>query len=114
MGEGFKIASKEGALLLGWMPTLFGYSMQGLAKFGFYEIFKDLYSSFLDAKTAHEMRTLIFLSASASAEVIADAALCPFEAVKVRMQTSLPSANFPTSFGAAWGKITATEGVAGL
>jgi solute carrier family 25 phosphate transporter 3 len=40
MGPGFAIASKEGALLLGWLPTLIGYSAQGFFKFGFYEIFK--------------------------------------------------------------------------
>ena len=40
IGQGFSVASKEGALLLGWMPTLFGYSAQGMFKFGLYEIFK--------------------------------------------------------------------------
>lgn len=28
---------------LGWAPTLVGYSAQGFGKFGFYEIFKDVY-----------------------------------------------------------------------
>jgi len=40
MGVGFKLASAEGALTIGWFPTLIGYSAQGLCKFGFYEIFK--------------------------------------------------------------------------
>jgi solute carrier family 25 phosphate transporter 3 len=40
IGTGFKIASSEGALTLGWLPTLIGYSAQGAFKFGFYEIFK--------------------------------------------------------------------------
>ena len=31
----------------GWAPTLFGYSFQGLGKFGFYEIFKVLYNNLL-------------------------------------------------------------------
>jgi solute carrier family 25 phosphate transporter 3 len=30
-------------LTLGWTPTLVGYSLQGLGKFGFYEIFKDVF-----------------------------------------------------------------------
>jgi hypothetical protein len=34
-------------------------------------------------------RTLVFLGASASAEFFADIALCPMEAIKVRMQTTL-------------------------
>ena len=31
----------------GWSPTLFGYSAQGLGKFGFYEVFKNVYSNML-------------------------------------------------------------------
>ena len=34
-------------LAKGWAPTLIGYSMQGLCKFGFYEVFKNLYSNML-------------------------------------------------------------------
>jgi solute carrier family 25 phosphate transporter 3 len=114
IGAGFGIASAEGALFLGWIPTLLGYSAQGFFKFGFYEIFKDYYSSLAGPEAAYNYRTYIYLTASASAEVIADVALCPFEAVKVRIQTSLPTANFPTNMGAAFSKITAAEGVNGL
>jgi solute carrier family 25 phosphate transporter 3 len=35
-------------------------------------------------------KTVVYLGASASAEFLADIALCPLEAVKVRMQTTLP------------------------
>lgn len=31
----------------GWAPTAIGYSLQGLGKFGFYEVFKHLYSGIL-------------------------------------------------------------------
>jgi solute carrier family 25 phosphate transporter 3 len=31
----------------GWAPTLVGYSMQGLGKFGFYELFKVVYGDLL-------------------------------------------------------------------
>lgn len=31
----------------GWLPTLFGYSLQGLGKFGFYEVFKDVFAKIL-------------------------------------------------------------------
>lgn len=37
----------------------------------------------LDAETAYVYRTFVYLAASASAEVFADIALSPFEAVKV-------------------------------
>lgn len=35
------------ALAKGWAPTFFGYSMQGVGKFGFYEAFKILYGNML-------------------------------------------------------------------
>ncbi|GAB4847645.1 hypothetical protein Ancab_026706 [Ancistrocladus abbreviatus] len=42
--------------------------------------FKDLYSN------VFEDRTLVFFTCSASTEVIANVAFCPFEAIKVRVQ----------------------------
>ncbi len=43
------LVALEGAsgLVKGWAPTLIGYSAQGFCKFGFYEIFKDLYANAL-------------------------------------------------------------------
>lgn len=41
--HGFKVTLREdGArgLAKGWAPTFFGYSAQGLCKFGLYEVFK--------------------------------------------------------------------------
>ena len=74
-------------LTRGWAPTLIGYSLQGLGKFGFYEIFKYFYSGLLSEENAYLYRTGIYLLASASAEFFADVALAPWEATKVRMQT---------------------------
>ena len=48
--NGFRVSVQEGgmkALSLGWAPTLLGYSMQGVGKFGFYEAFKNLYSGMM-------------------------------------------------------------------
>ncbi|OUC44291.1 hypothetical protein D917_02217, partial [Trichinella nativa] len=69
--------SEEGirGLARGWAPTAIGYSLQGLGKFGFYEIFKVVYSNALGEVT------------SASAEFFADIMLAPMEACKVRIQT---------------------------
>lgn len=39
--EGFRGLGK------GWAPTFVGYSLQGLGKFGFYEVFKLYYSELL-------------------------------------------------------------------
>ena len=57
-------------------------------------------------------QTVIFLGASATAEFLADIALCPFEAIKVRMQTTLPP--FAKNAREGWSKVVASEGYAGL
>ena len=74
-------------LTKGWAPTLIGYSFQGLAKFGFYELFKVFYGGILGEENAYLYRTLLYLLSSASAEFFADVALSPWEATKVRIQT---------------------------
>lgn len=43
MIDGISKVRAAGHGTLGWAPTLVGYSLQGLGKFGFYEIFKDVY-----------------------------------------------------------------------
>jgi solute carrier family 25 (mitochondrial phosphate transporter), member 3 len=75
-------------LVKGWFPTLIGYSLQGLCKFGFYEINKHYLTQAIGEDNAIKYRDLVYLLSSAGAEVIADLALCPFEAVKVRVQTN--------------------------
>uniref|UniRef100_A0A2I9LPF7 Phosphate carrier protein, mitochondrial n=1 Tax=Centruroides hentzi TaxID=88313 RepID=A0A2I9LPF7_9SCOR len=88
--NGFSVTVREdGArgLVKGWAPTAIGYSMQGLGKFGFYEVFKILYGGILGEELSYTWRTSLYLAASASAEFFADIALCPMEAVKVRIQT---------------------------
>ncbi|KAJ1800624.1 Cu/Pi carrier [Coemansia sp. RSA 2399] len=113
--DGFKkVSAKEGlkGLYLGGAPTLLGYSMQGMGKYGFYEYFKFLYAGLAGEEAAAKYKTLLFLSASASAEVIADVLLCPMEALKVKMQTS--TTPFATSFLGGIRKINAAEGINGF
>eukprot|EP01041_Mallomonas_annulata_P004867 gene4867-9695_t len=102
MGSIKTVMAEEGtgALFKGWLPTLLGYSAQGCFKFGLYEVFKDFYSNLVGEQAAYEYRGWIYLAGSASAEVFADAALCPMEMVKVKVQTSKPG-TFPTEMGAA-------------
>lgn len=99
-------------LFTGWFPTSIGYSLQGLCKFGFYEYFKKQYTVLAGPEAAHEYRTTLYLAASASAEVIADVALCPMEALKVRMQTS--ATPFASSSMAGFAKIYSSEGFGGF
>merc|ERR1712165_167634 len=95
------------------MGTAVGYSMQGLCKFGFYEVFKNVYSGILGEENTYLYRTSLYLAASASAEFFADIALSPMESVKVRMQTSAIG-TFPTTLREGAPKIYAAEGLNGF
>jgi solute carrier family 25 phosphate transporter 3 len=105
------IYAKEGlrGVFFGWSPTFIGYSMQGAGKYGFYEGFKYLYGEKLAPNVPKQV---VFLAASASAEFLADLALCPMEAIKVRMQTTLPP--FANNLREGWSKVIREEGVGGL
>jgi len=98
-------------LFKGWGPTLAGYSAQGLCKFGFYEFFKHEYAGIVGDQNAVKYRDLVYLFASASAEIIADVALCPFEAVKVRVQTD---PKFAKGLMDGLPKLYAQQGFGGL
>jgi solute carrier family 25 phosphate transporter 3 len=104
------LVSEEGsrAIWKGWVPTAIGYSAQGFFKFGFYEIFKDFYSNLAGKDSYYAYRDIIYLGASASAEFIADVALCPMEMIKVKVQTS-PAGTFPTDFGEAFKTMQANR-----
>ncbi|KAK6221136.1 Cu/Pi carrier [Pestalotiopsis sp. IQ-011] len=99
-------------IFTGWGPTLLGYSAQGAFKYGWYEYFKKTYADLAGPEAAYKYKTGLYLAASASAEFLADIALCPFEAVKVRMQTTIPAAYSGTFDG--FRKIAAAEGAGGL
>merc|ERR1712216_883512 len=87
IASGFGITVKEqglSGLVRGWAPTLIGYSFQGACKFGLYEFFKKNY---------------------------ADIALCPWEAVKVNVQTR---PGFANGLMDGMPKVIAEGGVGGL
>ena len=101
MADGIAKVRANGWTTLGWSPTLLGYSLQGLGKFGFYEIFKDVYKNIVGADKADEYKKIGWSIASGSAEVIADCLLCPWEAVKLKIQLSRPGFEYPNSLVAA-------------
>jgi len=105
--------AEEGArgLSKGWAPTAIGYSMQGVCKFGFYEVFKVLYSNLIGEERSYLYRTSLYLAASASAEFFADIALAPMEAVKVRVQTQ---PGFANTLREGAPKLYAAEGIHGF
>lgn len=113
ISSGFRVLLKEQGvrgLFRGWAPTLVGYSAQGACKFGFYEYFKKYYSDIAGPEYVSKYKTLIYLAASASAEFIADIALCPFEAVKVRVQTQ---PGFARGLSDGFPKLVKSEGLLG-
>jgi len=92
----------------GFGPTFVGYSLQGMFKYGLYEVFKDTYMNLAGEELSNKYKPLIWLAGSASAEVFADVALCPFEMTKVKIQTS-PTGTFPIPFAAALREMSKTK-----
>ncbi|KAJ6395407.1 hypothetical protein OIU77_020624 [Salix suchowensis] len=108
--SGFSTLLKEqgpSSLWRGWSGKLFGYGVQGGCKFGLYEYFKRLYSDVL----MYQNRSFVFFLSSASAQVFADVALCPFEAVKVRVQTQ---PTFAKGLADGFPKLYKAEGLTGF
>lgn len=111
LGSSLSLLSREEGsrgLWKGFGPTLVGYSLQGMFKYGLYEVFKDLYMNAAGEELSTNYKPLIWLAGSASAEVFADIALCPLEMTKVKIQTS-PTGTFPTAFGAALSEMSKTK-----
>ncbi|KAK8963958.1 hypothetical protein KSP40_PGU000637 [Platanthera guangdongensis] len=102
------LVKEQGASSLwrGWSGKLFGYGAQGGCKFGLYEYFKKMYA---DLMVGHN-QTMVFFASSASAQIIADVALCPFEAVKIRVQTQ---PHFARGLADGMPKLYAYEGLSG-
>jgi solute carrier family 25 phosphate transporter 3 len=100
------------ALFTGVGATFVGYGLQGAGKYGFYEFFKDKYSALAGPEFTKNYSTLVYLGASASAEFLADIALCPFEAIKVKTQTTIPP--FSTGLVDGWKKFVKAEGYGAL
>lgn len=109
MTSSFSILWKEqgpSAFGRGWSSKFFGYGIQGGLKFGLYEYFKRFYS---DVLVEHNRNVTFFLS-SASAQLVADVALCPFEAVKVCVQTQ---PTFAKGLVDGFPKLYASRGISG-
>jgi solute carrier family 25 (mitochondrial phosphate transporter), member 3 len=97
-----------GALLTGFGPTAAGYFLQGTFKFGGYEFFKQQCITQLGYEVASDNRTAVYLASSAMAEFLADIALCPLEATRIRL-VSEPT--FASGLLSGFGKILRQEGV---
>jgi len=74
-------------LIRGWAPTFVGYSFQGLGKFGLNDVFKYKYEQLLGSDFRRDNPRIFYAMASGSAEFFADILLCPWEVVKLKVQT---------------------------
>jgi len=113
MMDAFVTISKTegaGALFLGLAPTAVGYMIQGACKFGFYEVFKSSIAS-ATGKDKSQLGIPAHMLSAGMAETIASVALCPWEALRIKM-VGQPS--FATGVVDGFKKITKAEGVLGL
>lgn len=108
-------------LMRGWAPTFVGYSFQGLGKFGLNDFFKHKYAQLLGDDFKNNNPKIFYAMCSGSAEFFADMLLCPWETVKIKVQTvKINEWLEGTSNGYAKGlsdgfpKVLAEGGVGGL
>ena len=101
-----------GALLTGFGPTAVGYLIQGGGKFAGYEFFKKQFIEFSGStETATKYRTPIYLGASAAGEFVADIALCPLEATRIRL---VSQRGFATGLVSGFMRLAREEGFRGF
>ncbi|RNF09048.1 putative mitochondrial carrier protein [Trypanosoma conorhini] len=106
-------------LYRGWVPTLIGYCLQGGAKFFFYEVFKCMLKGHCMVQAvgnspqsySYVCELLIYLLASFFAELIADVFLSPWEAIKIKIQTT---SVHRTQIGVIVPMVWAAEGCRGF
>ncbi|KAF9926207.1 mitochondrial phosphate carrier protein [Linnemannia zychae] len=110
LGSFRQVVRNEGskALLTGLGPTFIGYFLQGAFKFGGYEFWKKTIIDQLGQERAIENRTAVYMVASGIAEFVADIALCPLEATRIRL-VSQPT--FATGLVSGFNRIRTEEGV---
>ena len=85
--------------------------LQGGCKFGFFEIFKKTASTLIDnPEITSRFKMPIYMVSSALAETIATVALCPFEAVRIKLVTQ---PGFATGMFSGMSKIHRLEGTFG-
>jgi len=84
-------------LYRGFAPTVLAYFSQSGTKYAMYELIKDNLSRTLGPEQAAQYKSLIYIVSAGSAEAIADVFMCPWEMLKVKVQTS-QSGSFPSQF----------------
>lgn len=75
-------------LFRGFIPTVFSYSSQSGTKYMMYEFNKDHLNEWAGPDNADRYKSLIYITSAGCAEAIADILMCPWETLKVQMQTT--------------------------
>lgn len=88
-GNARKLGEIKGprGLIRGWAPTAVGYGFQGLGKFGLNDVFKYQFGKRLGEDFKKNHPKVFYALCSGSAEFFADILLCPWETVKLKVQT---------------------------
>lgn len=84
-------------LYRGFTPTVLAYFSQSGTKYAMYELIKDNLSRTLGPEQATQYQSLVYIVSAGSAEAVADILMCPWEMLKVKIQTSQPG-SFPSNF----------------
>jgi solute carrier family 25 (mitochondrial phosphate transporter), member 3 len=110
MGEAFRaVVQSDGkrGLLLGLTPTLLGYFVQGMFKFGGFELCKNALRDTFGEERVIANPLLTYMVSSAIAETVGTTLLTPFESLRIRM-VAAPT-EYPSSI-AGTRSILHTEG----
>ncbi|KAG7359104.1 mitochondrial carrier protein [Nitzschia inconspicua] len=84
-------------LYRGLTPTVLAYSTQSGTKYATYEFLKYNLQENLDSEFAARHKSLIYMISAGCAEAVADVLMCPWEMLKVKLQTS-HFGEFPSHF----------------
>ncbi|BFZ53590.1 mitochondrial phosphate carrier protein [Savitreella phatthalungensis] len=114
VAAGRKIIAEQGTkgLMTGFGPTAAGYLVQGGLKFSCLAVFRAKaveYSGGLEQAAHH--RTAIYLGTAALAEFIADIALCPLEATRIRL---VSQRGYATGLTTGFLRLAREEGMRGF
>ena len=85
-------------LYRGLAPTVLAYVSQSGTKYAMYELIKDNITRTVGQEQATNNKTIIYMVSAGCAEAIADVFMCPWEMLKVKVQTAQPCESFPTRF----------------
>mmetsp|Transcript_10702 Transcript_10702/g.19632 ORF Transcript_10702/g.19632 Transcript_10702/m.19632 type:complete len:337 (+) Transcript_10702:140-1150(+) len=93
-------------LYRGLIPTILAYSTQSGTKYACYEFFKDTLNRTVGPEHASSYKSVIYVVSAGCAEAIADVLMCPWEMLKVKVQTT-KAGEFPSHFRPALHKMMA-------